>query len=156
SSVSRSIISIIVVIAGTAMLFAPSFGMTIDASALVTTLRSPMFLAVLVGSVILVRLVCVQYWIWTKERDARIKAEETITQLEQRRAILDAGKPYPQPARARRPHFFSREVRRHESRRARRPWQSVLTRTLIRRGGLSGPWIHVTTGLPGRKRRIEL
>jgi hypothetical protein len=77
--------------------------------ALVTTLRSPMFLAVLVGSVILVRLVCVQYWIWTKERDARIKAEETITQLEQRRAILDAGKPYPRPARARRPHLFSRE-----------------------------------------------
>jgi hypothetical protein len=77
SSVARAnfIISVIIVIAGAAIWFAPNLGMTIDASELMTTLRSPAFLTALVGAVISFRLVCAQYWLWTEEHDARIKAE---------------------------------------------------------------------------------
>src|ERR1700738_5286027 len=83
SAVARAnfIISIIIVIAGAAIWFAPSLGMTIDASELMTTLRSPAFLTALVGAVILFRLVCAQYWIWTEERASRIKAELQVEEL---------------------------------------------------------------------------
>jgi hypothetical protein len=86
SSVARAnfIISVIIVIAGAAIWFAPSLGMTIDASELMTTLRSPAFLTALVGAVILFRLVCAQYWIWTEEHNARIKAESQIAELSAR------------------------------------------------------------------------
>jgi hypothetical protein len=86
SSVARAnfIISVIIVIAGAAIWFAPSLGMMIDASELMPTLRSPPFLTALVGAVILFRLVSAQYWIWTEEHNARIKAESQIAELSAR------------------------------------------------------------------------
>jgi hypothetical protein len=86
TSVARAnfIISIIIVIAGAAIWLAPSLGMTIDASRLMTTLRSPAFLPVPVGSVTLCRLVCAQYWIWTEENNARINAESQVAELSAR------------------------------------------------------------------------
>jgi hypothetical protein len=77
------------------MLVMPRFGMTIDASHLLAVLSNPKFYAILFGSIILFRLVCAQYLVWAEEHDVRIKTEETIAQFGQRRAILDAGNPYP-------------------------------------------------------------
>jgi hypothetical protein len=86
SSVARAnfIISVIIVIVGAAIWLVPSVGMTIDASELMTMLRSPAFLAMMVGLVILFRLVCAQYWVWTEEHAARAKAESQVAELSAR------------------------------------------------------------------------
>jgi hypothetical protein len=96
SAVARAnfIISVIMVIAGAAIWFAPSLGMTIDASELITMLRSPAFLTALVGGVILFRLVGAQYWVWTEEHNARIKAESQVADLSQRYVQLSVGDLY--------------------------------------------------------------
>jgi hypothetical protein len=99
SAVARAnfIISVIIVIAEAAIWVAPSLGMTIDASELMTTLRSPAFLTALVGAVILFRLVCAQYWVWTEEHNARTKAESQVAELSQRYVQLSVSDPYSVP-----------------------------------------------------------
>jgi hypothetical protein len=74
-------IAIILVISGSFIWLAPSFGMSIDPSEFVTMLRSPTFLAVLVGGIIALRLGLAPYWIWSDERNARIMAETQVAKL---------------------------------------------------------------------------
>ena len=68
--------------------------MTIEASGLMTMLHSPALLTMVVGSVILFRLACAQYWVWTGENDARIKAELRVAELSARHAQLSICGPY--------------------------------------------------------------
>jgi hypothetical protein len=78
---AQFIIAIIIVISGSVIWLAPSFGMSIDPSEFVTMLRSPTFLAGLVGGIIALRLILAPYWIWSDERNARIVAETQVAKL---------------------------------------------------------------------------
>jgi hypothetical protein len=80
SSWAQAIIFFIFVIVGAASLV-PSFGMTIDASGLLALLGNPKFFAILFGAIVLTRLLCAPYWIWSEERAARIKAELQVEEL---------------------------------------------------------------------------
>jgi hypothetical protein len=84
---AQFIIAIIIIIAGAAIEILRSFGMTIETTELMTMLRSPTFLAMLAGWVIVFRLVCAQYWIWSEEHDARIKAETQVAELSARHIL---------------------------------------------------------------------
>jgi hypothetical protein len=84
---AQFIIAIVIIIAGAAIWILPSFGMTIDTTELMTILRSPTFLAMLAGWIIVFRLVCAHYWIWSEEHDARIKAETQIAELSARHIL---------------------------------------------------------------------
>jgi hypothetical protein len=81
---AQFIISIIVIIAVAGAWLAPVFGMIVDAYGLVAMARSPAFLVILVAAVVILRLVCAQYWVWTKEYDARAKAESQVAELSAR------------------------------------------------------------------------
>lgn len=78
---AQLIIAIIIVFAETAIWFAGSVGVIVDADIFFTMLRSPSFLVTIVASVIAFRFVCAQYWIWTEEHDARTKAELQVAEL---------------------------------------------------------------------------
>lgn len=78
---AQFIIALIVIVIGCTIWLAAAFGMTIDASGLVTMIRSPTFYVMLFGVVVLVRLAFAQYWMWVDEHNARIKAETQLNQL---------------------------------------------------------------------------
>jgi len=53
----------------------PNFGMTLDATNLISVLSNPEFYAVLFCSIVLIRLLCAPYWIWRDEYVAKLKAQ---------------------------------------------------------------------------------
>lgn len=82
---AQGIIFFTLVIAGVATLLVPNFGMTIDTIDLVNILKTPEIYAILFGSIVLVRLICAPYWVWSEERASRTKAESQLAELSARR-----------------------------------------------------------------------
>jgi hypothetical protein len=94
---TQGIIFFILVIIGWAALLAPKFGMTIEMGDLMDLLKNPTFYAILFGSVVLLRLACAPYWVWSEELAARKRAESQITELTARYAQLFVSDPYSIP-----------------------------------------------------------
>jgi predicted permease len=60
---AQYIIAVIIIIVGAAVWLTPSFGVTIDPSELVTMVRSPAFVAMILGAIIALRFILAPYWI---------------------------------------------------------------------------------------------